>query len=423
MRGDVVERRAGGLKVRFLFTCLILSGLLVLMGCNTDAKPEALSVKTSPTPSVSPSLTPVPSISPTLTSTPAARVIYPTARMSPATAIPPPVSRYALPDGVRLLVLLGSENDAPFVSRTSVVMLAFYHPDLAKVALLSLPPEMFVFIPGFTMQRIAVAYAVGGFTMLSDTLEYNLGLKPDEYALVHADDFAWFVNELHGLDVTVFQDYYDVCGGIPRGSVHFSGEDLICFVSFRVNDDIRDQAVRQQQVVYQAFQTMARGGKLVELDELYHTYRDHVQTNLTLKTLLENVPLAIRLGQPNRFGFYQFDSGDFTAWELPGDVASNVLLPRNEQVKHLIDAAVKFAISPMESSDVIKTLEYELTISPTPTVTLTSTITPTPTATVTFTATSTITLTITPGGPTLTPSKTPTVTPTFTITVPGPGYP
>ncbi len=350
------------------------------------------------------------------------RVNYPTPKIVPATAIPAPVTGLTIPDEVRLIVLLGSENDAPFVSRTNAVMLAFYHPRLAKVALLSLPPEMFVYIPGYTMQRVGVAYAVGGFEMLADTIEYNIGMRPDEYVLVHQDDFSWFVDELKGLDVDVFRNYYDSCGGIPAGSVHLNGDDVFCFISFREGSDIRDQAVRQQQVVFQLFQNMARGGKLIELSELYYTYRDTVQTNLSLPLLLEYIPLGIRLGQPDRFGFYQFNIGDFIPWQLPGEVTPTVLLPRSERIIKLVQDALDFTTIAVQSSDLIMTLEYQMTISPTPTSTYTPSLTPT--RTITPTATPTIyTATITPGGPTLTPSSTLEGYPAQNTPQPTNGYP
>ncbi len=338
------------------------------------------------------------------------RADYPTPRIAPATAIPEAVTGLSIPEEVRLIVLMGSGSNAPFVSRTNAMMLAFYHPRLAKVSLLSIPPETFVYIPGYTMQRISVAYAVGGFEMLSDTIEYNFGMRPDEYVLVYQDDLSWFVDELSGLDMNVFRNYYDNCGGVPAGSVHMTGEQIYCFLSFREGSDIRDQAVRQEQVVFQLFQTMARGGKLVEISELYYTYRDTVDTNLTLPLLLNYVPLGIRLGQANRFGFFQFESGDFIPWQLPGEVNPIVLIPRADHVLNLMQQALDYANEPVQSSDVIMTLEYELTISPTPTSTFTPSMTPTFTITPTYTPSTTATFTITPGGPTLTNTYTATST-------------
>jgi LCP family protein required for cell wall assembly len=406
---------------RWLILSLLL-GTLILGGC--IQQPQDLPNNPLMTASATPSPIPIPTLENTreivLGRQP--RVNYPTPKIAPATAIPAPVTGLTIPDEVRLIVLLGSDNDAPFVSRTNAVMLAFYHPRLAKVALLSLPPEMFVYIPGYTMQRIGVAYAVGGFEMLADTIEYNIGMRPDEYVLVHQDDFSWFVDELKGLDVNVFRNYYDHCGGIPAGSVHLDGDDVFCFISFREGSDIRDQAVRQQQVVFQLFQNMARGGKLIELSELYYTYRKTVQTNLTLSLLLEYVPLGIRLGQPDRFGFFQLNIGDFIPWQLPGDVTPTVLLPRSERIMKLVQDALDFTTIAVQSSDLIMTLEYQMTISPTPTSTYTPSLTPT--RTITPTATPTIyTATITPGGPTLTPSSTLEGYPAQNTPQPTNGYP
>ena len=399
------ERQLRKRALPFLVIAVLIIFLIVMTSC---AKTSGTSdVLITPTSSATTSPIPMPTLVQTrdVTFGRVPRTDFPTPRIPPATAIPGPITGLTIPDEVRLMVLLGSGNEAPFVSRTNAIMLAFYHPRLAKVSLLSLPPEMFVYIPGYTMQRISVAFAVGGFEMLADTIEYNIGVRPDDFVLVHEDDFSWFVDELDGLDIDVFRNYYEVCGGIPAGSVHLAGKDVYCFLGFRENSDIRDQAVRQQQVVYHLFQTMARGGKLIELSELYYTYRNTVQTNLTLPMLLENIPLAIRLGQPDRFGFFQMSIGDFIPWQIPGDVRATVLLPKPERITRYVQDALDFTTIAVQSSDLIMTLEYEMTISPTPTSTHTPTLTPTVTITPTITPTI-YTSTITPGGPTLTPSPT-----------------
>ncbi len=316
------------------------------------------------------------------------RSIYPTPKIDPVTPIPDPINSLQIPDETRLLILLGTDNPSPFISRTDAIMLVFYNPRLAKVAFVSLPPEMFVYIPGYTMQRINIAYAIGEFPMLADTIEYNIGIRPDEYAVVHVDDFAWFVEELNGLDVDVFRDYFDFCGGIPAGNVHLHGGDVLCYVKFRDGWDIRDQAERQQQVVWRMFMRMISGGKLSDLENIYRTYKSVVQSNLNLPDLMSNIPLAIRLGQVERFGFFQPSFDMFTTWDLPGDVKATVLLPRGDRLIRLIQEAIDFTTVSVQTSDIILTLEYELTVSPTPTNTHT--------ASPTFTATITRTPTITP---------------------------
>jgi LCP family protein required for cell wall assembly len=371
----------------FIWLVLFLS---FIAGCTLTQLPKSgeSTLVYSPSPSVTPSqlVSQLPQSTKPLLHQP--RTIYPTPKIDPVTPIPAPISNLQIPDETRLLVLLGTDNPSPFISRTDAIMLAFYNPRLAKVAFVSLPPEMFVYIPGYTMQRINIAYAIGEFPMLADTIEYNIGIRPDEYAVVHVDDFAWFVEELNGLDVDVFRDYFDYCGGIPAGNVHLQGGDVLCYAKFRDGWDIHDQAERQQQVVWRIFMRMISGGKLSDLENIYRTYKSVVQSNLNLPDLLSNIPLAIRLGQVERFGFFQPTFDMFTTWDLPGDVKATVLLPRGDRLIRLIQEAIDFTTIAVQSSDVILTLEYELTVSPTPTNTHT--------ASPTFTATITRTATITP---------------------------
>lgn len=403
-----------GARVR-IFLALIWFVLLMafIAGC-TLITPARTATVVIATPSASATESPTAALVDTIPppSLPTPTTVFATARLDPITPIPDPITSLKIPPETRLLVLLGSDNPSPFISRTNAVMLAFYNPRLAKVALLSLPPEMFVYIPGFTMQRLNTAYAVGGFPMLADTIEYNIGIRPNEYAVVHVYDFAWFVEELNGLDVDVFRDYYDVCGGIPAGSVHLQGGDVLCYVSFRDGWDIRDQAERQQQVVWKLFSRLVQGGKLIDLDDIYLTYKAAVESNLSLPTMLANIPLALRLGQPDRFGFFQPTFDMFIPWDIPGDVKTTVLLPRGGRLISMVQDALDFTTVAVQSSDMILTLEYELTISPTPTNTQTASPTFTLTPSITPSPSITPTLTITPGGPTLTASATLTPSPT-----------
>ncbi len=408
-----------GARVRLLLAIIWFALLIAFIaGCTLNAatpiaatSPAAPSASSTASPPSAPFDTMIPPSLPTPTT------VFATARLDPITPIPAPITSLNIPAETRLLVLLGSDNPSPFISRTNAIMLAFYNPRLAKVALLSLPPEMFVYIPGFTMQRLNTAYAVGGFRMLADTIEYNIGIRPDDYAVVHVYDFAWFIEELNGLDVDVFQDYYDDCGGIPAGSVHMQGGDVLCYVSFRDGWDIRDQAERQQQVVWKLFSRLVQGGKLTDLDDIYLTYKAAVESSLSLPTMLANIPLALRLGQADRFGFFQPTFDMFIPWDIPGDVKTTVLLPRGNRLLSMVQEALDFTTVAVQSSDVILTLEYELTISPTPTNTQTASPTFTLTPSITPSITVSPTLTITPGGPTLTASATLTPSPTIA------GYP
>ena len=408
------KRQSMQSKFRQVMMGGLLLAALALASCNGLSLSRA--TPTIPVASPSPSLTPTPSQTPVPPSPTSRRVTnrtFATPSIDPLTPVPPPLSGIVFPDEVRLLVLLGSDNNAPYVGRTDAIMLVFYNPRLGKLSLLNLPPDLYLYIPGYTMQRANTAFAVGGFNLLADMLEYNLGVRPDEYALVGLDDFEAFVDQMGGLDVDVLQNYPKQCGGIPRGSVHMSGADVLCLVRFRVGTDEADRSSRQQEVFRKLFLRMVQGGNLATLGDYYYTYRDTVDSNLTLPDLQGKINLMLRLAQPDRIGNYMLKNEDLTPWQPPGQVSTTVLLPKTDHLSRLVQQAIDYVMQPAPSTDAILTLEYELTISPTPTKTPQPTATETPTLTSTVTVTPTITQTSTL---TVTPSLTATLTPTPTET-------
>ena len=120
---------------------------------------------------------------------------YPPPSIDPATPIPPPLSGLAIDDEVLVWVLLGSDQEPPFIGSTPTVHLLFIHPRLSKASLVSVPGDLYVYIPGYTMQRLGTAYALGGVEMLRMTLAYNFGLSPSRFVLAHPGDFQWLVEE------------------------------------------------------------------------------------------------------------------------------------------------------------------------------------------------------------------------------------
>ena len=397
-----------------------LTGLSLLMvflaSCAASATPTVKPIVPSPTlsatasPSRSPSPSPTPSPTHTIFPDPnlPAWQHYPSPQIPPVTDVPLPANGIRLPEEIRVLALLGTDQNAPFVGRTDAIMLVFYHPRLARASFLSIPPDLMVYIPGFTMQRLQTAYAVGGFVKLADTLEYNLGVRPEQYALVHLNDFIDLINDLGGMELTVLRPYPKACNGIRAGFLQLNGSDLLCYLRYREGKDELDRNLRQQQVLYRIFEFMVQGGNLVRLPELYKKYNRFLETNLTLNELLDYIPLFLRLGDPDRLGFYTLGDDELSTWVLPESlISATVFLPRRPQILDLVQEAIDYSNIPVPGSEIVVTLEYELTISPT------ATNTPTPTITPTFT--STFTRTITPH-PTKTRTRTPTLRPTNTST-------
>lgn len=341
---------------------------------------------------------------------------------SPAsTAIPPAAPRLELDEDVKIWLLLGTEAEKPFSGRTDAIHLLLINERLSKASVISIPGSLFVYLPGHTMQRLNSAFALGGMELVRDTLAYNFGVRPDKFVLVHPTEFKWLVNDLGSLDVSVLFPIRDACGGLPAGTHRMNGDKVYCYVSYDGGDDV-NRTRRQQQVLQLLFTKLVQNGRLARVPVLYASYQDHLETDISLLDLLLRVPLALRLGDPDRVSYFVLGWEQLREWELPDNTQTVVLLPREEEVTAIFEQALAAISEPSPLGEIVLTYEAQVTIAvaltqtaqATPYVPLWPTNTPVgqPTS---LTAQPTATRTATqPGQPTAT--RTPTRTPTRTAT-------
>jgi polyisoprenyl-teichoic acid--peptidoglycan teichoic acid transferase len=411
------------LPVRGLAFAFPFIGLSILAACSiaTPHPTPIPSSTSSPLPtatySPAPSETLLPTVTPTTSGGQPIWEKFPGPQLTPITPIPPPLSGLVIPEEVRVLALAGVDRPLPYTGRTDSMALVIYHPRLARASLISIPPDFFGYIPGYTMQRLYTAYAIGGPRMLDSALEYNLGVRPNSYAVFNLDNFSALIDDLDGINVTVLENVRDYCPGIPPGTVLMNGEKALCYMRLRLDSDEASRSRRQQEVFRSVFLRTIEGGNLVRVPSLYETYRSSIDTNVTTDQVINSLSLALKLGDPNRIGYFQLGQRELKLWEITTHPQTDVFLPVRSALMDFMQQAINFVTTPSPLSEVVVTLQYELTISPTPTrtYTITPTSTATSTSTITLTPTRTQTFTWTPG-PTRTITRTPTITPTRTVT-------
>lgn len=405
--------------VRSRLSCLLLA-LILAAAAGACAVPTQPGPTHTPPPSATATRSPTVTytVTPTLTPRPGGPHPiwgnFPGPQLTPVTPIPPPLTGLTIPEEVRALLVAGIDRVEPYTGRADALALIIYHPRLARASLVSLPSDLFGYLPGYTMQRLLAGYALGGPGLLLDTVEYNLGIRPDTYAVLNLDDFTRLIDDLGGINVPVMDNVRQYCPGIPPGVVLMNGEQALCYMRLRLGDDEYSRNRRQQDVLRTVFLRMVEGGNLVRLPELYDRYRAVIDTNLTRSELLNKIPLALRLGDPQRVGYFVMGEEELSLWQISQQPPANVFLPNRPAVMRLMQQAVDYVNAPLPMSDIVVTLQYELTVSPTPTNTYT--VTPTPTSTNTALPTSTPTRTQTPI-PSSTFTRTVTLTPTVTRTV------
>jgi LCP family protein required for cell wall assembly len=409
-----------------------LCGLALLAGagaaCAQPTPPPATETS-APGQTLTASTTPSLTASPYSSALRTPRGAYPTAQFTPIITQLPPLSGVQQPEDVRSILLLGVDSLSPYIGRTDAISVFLYSPRLGRGSLLSIPPDLFINLPGYTTQRLNSAYAVGGIELVKDALQYNLGIRPDDYIAVSLESFVYFIDDLGGLEAVVTEKLPQVCSDIQPGRRLLSGDQVMCYLRYRDGMDELNRAQREQEIFRLVVQRMVSGGNLVRLPELYASYQGNVKSSLSLQELLGMIPFALRLGDASHLGLFQISGDALNVWQIPDGLKPSVFLPNQAALGRQVQLAIDFVLTPEPNSARILTLEYELTVSPTPT--LTGTPTPSQTASRTIPPTSTrrpsetltptpsATITNTPNGSetaTLTPNGSETVTPTLTET-------
>ncbi len=119
--------------------------------------------------------------------------------VSPLASLPPP-----FPGVTRLrLVLIGADDREGEGGRSDTLMILWLNPRTKRGALLSIPRDLRVEIPGHGRTKINHAYAYGGPKLTVETVQLLLGLPIDGYVKINFEGFVKAVDILGGVYVLV----------------------------------------------------------------------------------------------------------------------------------------------------------------------------------------------------------------------------
>ena len=135
--------------------------------------------------------------------------------------------------------------------RTDSIILVHVPEGGGKPALISLPRDSFVPIPGKGSNKINAAFAFGGPKLLVNTVEQVTDLRIDGYVEIGFAGFASVVDSLGGVDICVKFNMNDKKAGInlKKGCQTLNGKNALGYVRARYSDPRGDigRADRQRQ--------------------------------------------------------------------------------------------------------------------------------------------------------------------------------
>ncbi|MBC8334830.1 MAG: LCP family protein [Anaerolineales bacterium] len=262
-----------------------------------------------------------------------------------STTIPFPVGMLSQPANQINILLLGSDirpNSSGF--RTDTIILLTINKDLGTVNLTSFPRDLYVYIPGWTMQRINTAMSHGDFHTLAMTMAYNFGVYPDHYVMINFSNFVKIINSLGGIEVEVKQDFSDQRTGyswyqVKKGTVHMDGDTALWYIRSRYTSSDIDRLRRAQEVIQAVGYRLLSFNVLTRAPDLYKIYKDSVFTDLGLGDISRLLPAANILVNTQNINRYVIGYGPVYDWTEPYTGAM-VLLPNGYKIMPIMREAL-----------------------------------------------------------------------------------
>jgi LCP family protein required for cell wall assembly len=196
------------------------------------------------------------------------------------------------PGSAQTILVLGSDHrygqgkgEPP---RSDTIILVRLDPDKKATAVMSIPRDLKVDIPGYGTSKINASYAEGGPKLTVRTVKNLLGLPISHVVNVNFGGFQRAVNRLGCVYVDIDRRYFNDHGGpggyatidIKPGYQKLCGSDSLDYVRYRHTDDDFVRAARQQDFLRQAKDQIGLGKVFGDRNELLRIFGRYTDTDI-----------------------------------------------------------------------------------------------------------------------------------------------
>lgn len=254
-----------------------------------------------------------------------------------------------------MILLLGIDqrSDESGPTRSDSLILLGSQPDNAGAAMLSVPRDLWVSVPGVGEQRINTALYFGydpanpaaAPELAMRTVQQELNRPIDRYMLLDFTTFVAVVDALGGIEVDVpvpivdteypTADYGITTISFDPGVQTLDGEHALIYVRTRHSDSDFGRSQRQQQVIQALAAKAIQPVNWPRLPEVYRVVRAGVVTNLTPQDALAVLPLASALAR-GEVKTATLEGNAATPWTTSG--GAWVLLPNYTLIEQIVSS-------------------------------------------------------------------------------------
>ncbi len=314
----------------------------------TDTPTFTLTPSITPTDTITPisSATETPNVTPTRTPTPL-----------PGASGPMPLVPTGDYDMLNILLLGSDQRPSDRSYRTDTIIVVSINRTTNTVNMLSIPRDLYIYIPGYGFDRINTASERGdlnkwpgrGAGLVAYAITYNLGIRIDRYAKINFSGFKQIVDSVDGIDIAVdcpLSDYKlasltldpNVESNykwytLPVGYHHMDGATALWYARSRYTTSDFDRSRRQQMVLRAIWHKLLDRDLVRQLPTLWPEINKIVETNLTLPDIAGLLPIATSLDSA-RLHSYFLGPGQVTGWTTPD--GAQVLLPQTKPIRELV---------------------------------------------------------------------------------------
>lgn len=184
----------------------------------------------------------------------------------------------------------GSPSDDP--GRSDTTILLRLDPDSGQIAMLSIPRDLRVEIPGHGIDKFNAAYSYGGTELTVKTIRQVTGLKVNHVINVDFQGFAMLVDAVGCVFIDVDRDYFNSNEGkavadmyaeidIDAGYQKLCGPDALEYARYRHSDTDLARASRQQDLLGEVRNRLSFGEIINRREELIEAFTDNATSDIS----------------------------------------------------------------------------------------------------------------------------------------------